>query len=159
MKKLFFATAILLTAITTNAQNSDLKFQGGLDLGIPAHNLSGTSLGVGVDVMALYPLSKEAVVTGDFGYTALFGKNGATTTNLLPLRAGLRFYPSDNFFVAGKIGAGFMSNNGSSVTTTAYSFGLGYKIAPKVEIGGSYDGYSKNGTVGLINLRLGYTFN
>jgi hypothetical protein len=97
MKKLFFATAILLTAITTNAQNSDLKFQGGLDLGIPAHNLSGTSLGVGVDVMALYPLSKEAVVTGDFGYTALFGKNGATTTNLLPLRAGLRFYPSDNF--------------------------------------------------------------
>jgi len=159
MKKVLFATVILLTAITTRAQKSDIKFQGGLDLGIPVHNLSGTSIGAGLDVMAIYSISNEAALTGDFGYTALFAKYGATTTSLLPLRIGLRYYPSENFFVGGKIGAGFMSNNGSSVTTTAYSFGLGYSFAPKLEIGGSYDGYSKNGTVGLLNLRLGYTFN
>ena len=29
----------------------------------------------------------------------------------------------------------------------------------RVELGGSYDGYSKNGSVGLINFRLGYRFN
>jgi hypothetical protein len=163
MKRLFFATGILLTALTGNAQKSNLKFSGGLNIGIPAHNLGGTSLGLGVDVMALYPLSTQATITGDFGYTALFAKNakytGATTTNLLPLRVGLRYYPSGNFFVAGKIGAGFISNSGSSITTTAYSFGLGYAFTPKIELGGSYDGYSNDGTVGLVNFRVAYFFN
>jgi len=159
MKKSFFVSVILLTAITTYAQKSTLKFQGAFDLGIPVHNLDGTSVGIGLDLMAIYPLSNAAVLTGDFGYTALVGKNEASTTNLLPLRIGLRYYPSTNFFVGGKIGAGFISNSGASVTTTAYSFGMGFKVAPKVEIGGSYDGYSKNGTVGLINLRLAYTLN
>jgi hypothetical protein len=159
MKRVFFATAILLTGIAAQAQKSPIKFQGGLDLGIPAHNLDGTSIGLGADVMAIYKLSKEAAFTGDFGYSALLGKNGAGTTSLLPLRFGIRYYPTDNFFVAGKIGAGFISNDGSSVTTTAYSFGMGGKIASRTEIGVSYDGYSKNGTVGLVNLRLGYYFN
>ena len=159
MKKIFFATVILLTAITTNAQTSGVKFGGGLNIGIPAHNLSGNSLGAGVDLMALYNLSNEFAITGDVGYTALFGKNGTSTTNLIPLRAGLRSYPSNEFFFAGKIGAGFISNSGSSVTTTAYSFGLGYKIDPKLELGASYDGYIKEGTVALINISLGYFFN
>lgn len=159
MKILFFATSLLLTVITTNAQKTDLKFQGGLNVGIPAHNLGGTSLGLGVDLLAHYTIAPQVAITGDVGYTALFGKNGAGTTNLIPFRAGLRFYPSDDFFVAGKIGAGFISSSGSSVTTTAYSFGIGYKIDTKLELSASYDGYSKNGTVGLINLRLGYFFN
>ena len=158
MKKLFFATAILFATVTVNAQNANLKFGAGLNIGIPAHNLSGTSLGVGVDVIVLYSLSKQAALTGDFGYTALFGKNSAPTTSLLPLRVGLRYYPSDDFYVAGKIGAGFLSSSYGSSTTTAYSFGAGYKIDPQLEIGASYDGYSKNGTIGLVNLRLGYFF-
>jgi hypothetical protein len=159
MKKLFFAAVCMIAISTTNAQQSNLKFQGGVNVGIPAHNLGGTSLGLGLDLLAHYSLSQQAAITGDVGYSALFGKNGASTTNLIPIRAGLRFYPSDNFFVAGKIGAGFISNSGSSVTTTAYSFGIGYKIDTKLELGASYDGYSKDGTVGLINLRLGYFFN
>jgi hypothetical protein len=106
-------------------------------------------------------LSNQAALTGDFGYTALLSKSKEdATTNLLPLRIGLRYYPSSKFFVGGKIGAGFISNPGtSSITTTAYSFGLGFDASRRVELGGSYDGYSKNGSVGLINFRLGYRFN
>ncbi len=161
MKKLFFATAILLAAFKGNAQ-SMLRFSGGLNIGIPVSNLDGNSLGLGIDLMALYPLSEQVSVTGDFGYTALFANSkygDAGTTNLLPLRVGLRYYPSKSFFVAGKIGAGFISNSGNSATTTAYSFGLGYAINPKVELGGSYDGYNKNGSIGLLNFRLAYFFN
>lgn len=163
MKKLFFATVILLAAFKGNAQKSSVRFSGGFNIGIPAHNLDGNSLGVGIDVMALYPLSEQVSITGDFGYTALVAKKAkypdATTTNLLPLRIGIRYYPSKSFFVAGKIGAGFISNSGNSITTTAYSFGLGYAITSKVELGGSYDGYSKNGSIGLVNFRIAYFFN
>ncbi len=160
MKKLLLAAVILFSAFTGRAQNS-FHVQGGLDLGVPVHNLNGTSVGIGVDLTGIYMLSNAAALTGDFGYTALLSKfKKDATTNLLPLRIGLRYYPSRNFFVGGKVGAGFISNSGtSSVTTTAYSFGLGLNASRRVEIGGSYDGYSKNGSVGLINFRLGYRFN
>ena len=159
MRKIFIATALLLTVVTASAQKSDFTFQGGIDLGVPVHNLDGTSVGLGFDLLAHYRLSPEAAVTGDAGYTALLGKNGAPTTNLIPFRIGLRYYPSSNFFVGGKVGAGFISSSGNSVTTTAYSFGLGFVADEHIELGASYDGYSKNGTVGLLNLRFGYVFN
>ena len=161
MKHLFFATFILLTALSSKAQKS-FQIQGGLNLAVPVHNLNGTSIGAGVDLTAIHMLSNQAALTGDFGYTALFSNYNEPASNLLPLRIGLRYYPSSNFFVGGKIGAGFISNRATdvaSVTTTAYSFGLGFNASPRVEIGGSYDGYSKNGSIGLINFRLGYRFN
>ena len=157
MKKIILGAVVLFTVVSAKAQSSNLKFGIGLDLGIPAHNLGGSSIAAGADLMAEYGISKEVALTGDVGYTALFAKNGGKTTNIIPLRAGLRFYPGSNFFIGGKIGAGFLSGNGS-VTTTAYSLGGGFKIDKQLELGASYDGYSKNGTVGLVNFRLGYFF-
>jgi hypothetical protein len=161
MKKAIFATCILFASLAGKSQNKDLKFGGGIDIGIPVSNLSGTSLGAGVDLLAHYSLSNQAAITGDIGYMALFAKSGGSTSNLIPLRAGLRFYPSKEFYLAGKIGVGFISNSSSyttSVTSTAYSIGAGYMMGAKSEIGASYDGYSKNGTIGLINLRVGFFF-
>jgi hypothetical protein len=154
MKKLFSIPVLLLMAVCVHAQP---KIGAGLNVGLPVQNLSGSSIAVGADLMALFPLSKEASVTGDVGYTALFAKNGGKTTGIVPLRIGLRYYPSPSFFLGGKIGVGFLSGNGS-VTTTAYSLGAGVKMDNQLEIGASYDAYSKNGTIGLINFRLGYFF-
>jgi len=158
MKKLFFASLILISAFSVRSQNAALKFGGGLNLGIPVHNLSGSTVAIGADFLAHYAVTTQVAITGDFGYTALFAENGGATTNILPLRAGLRVYPAENVYFLGKIGAGFISSNGSSVTSTAYSLGGGYSINNKLEIGASYDGYSKNGTIGLLNLRLGFFF-
>lgn len=158
MKKLFFVPLICLSMLMVNAQKTPLKFGVGLDLGIPAKNLGGSSIAAGADVMAHYAVSKEVALTGDFGYTALFAKNGGSTTSILPLRVGVRVYPVSNFFLGGKIGAGFLSSSLSSVTTTAYSLGGGFSIDDQLELGASYDAYSKNGTIGLVNIRLGYFF-
>lgn len=157
MKKVFFSMGILLfSVLAVKAQNKDLKFGLGFNVGIPVHNLSGTSLAAGVDLLGHYKASSNVAVTGDIGYTALFAKSGGGTSNLIPLRIGLRYYASPDFYVGGKIGVGFLSNpNTTSVTTTAYSVGFGYVPKGKVEFGASYDGYSKNGTIGLLNLRVG----
>lgn len=56
-------------------------------------------MAVGADLMALYKLSKVAAVTGDIGYTALFAKNEAATTNIIPIRVGSRFYPTNEFYL------------------------------------------------------------
>lgn len=154
MKKLLTASVLFLSFMSAKSQ---AKFGAGLNVGIPVKNLSGSSVAVGADLMLHYGISKEVAVTGDVGYTALFAKNDGKTTNIVPLRAGLRFYPSPGFFLGGKIGAGFLSGNGS-ITTTAYSLGAGLKMDDRLEIGASYDAYSKNGTIGLLNFRLGYFF-
>ena len=159
MKKIFFASLILVSSFSAKSQNTALKFGGGLNLGIPVHNLSGSSVAIGADFLAHYAVTSQVAITGDFGYNALFAKNGGGTSNIIPLRAGIRIYPVENVYFLGKIGAGFISSNGSSVTSTAYSLGAGYSVNKKVEIGASYDGYSKNGTIGLLNLRLGFFFN
>lgn len=154
MKKLFSAAVLFLLLSSAKAQ---VKIGGGLNVGIPVQNLSGSSIGVGADLMLHYNLAPQVAITGDVGYTALFAKNDGKTTGIVPLRAGIRFYPLSNFFLGGKIGAGFLSGNGS-ITTTAYSFGAGIKMDSQLEIGASYDAYSKNGTIGLLNFRLGYFF-
>ena len=158
MKKLFFASSIIIFSFSAKSQNTALKFGGGLNLGIPVHNLSGSSVAIGADFLAHYSVTNQVAITGDFGYTALFAKNGGSNTNILPLRAGVRIYPADNVYFLGKIGAGFISSDGSSVTSTAYSLGGGYLINHKLEVGASYDGYSNNGAIGLLNLRLGFFF-
>ena len=154
MKSLLSGTVLFLLVTAANAQ---AKFGAGLNVGIPVQNLSGSSIAVGGDLMLHYGLSKEVAITGDAGYTALFAKNDGKTTGIIPLRVGLRYYPSSNFFLGGKIGVGFLTGNGS-VTTTAYSLGAGIKMADNLEIGASYDAYSKDGTIGLLNFRLGYFF-
>ncbi|MES2848767.1 MAG: outer membrane beta-barrel protein [Bacteroidota bacterium] len=154
MKKLLFGTVFTIAAISASAQ---LKAGAGLNVGVPVQNLSGSSIAVGADLMLHYNLSKAVAVTGDVGYTALFAKNGGKTTSIIPLRAGLRYYPSSQFFIGGKIGAGFLSGNGS-ITTTAYSIGAGFKMDDNLEIGASYDAYNKEGVIGLLNFRLGYFF-
>ena len=155
MKKLLAGTALFLVLASSKAQ---VKIGGGLNVGIPVQNLSGSSIGVGADLLLHYTATPQLAITGDAGYTALFAKNDGKTTGIIPLRAGIRFYPSAGFFLGGKIGAGFLSGNGS-ITTTAYSIGAGAKMDDRLEIGASYDAYSKNGTIGLLNFRLGYFFN
>lgn len=159
MKKVIFSMGIILFSVcTAKAQkNKDVKFGLGFNVGIPAHNLGGTSLSAGIDLTGQFKASDDVAVTGDIGYTALFAKNGGGTSNLIPLRIGVRYFASTDFYIGGKIGAGFLSNpNTTSVTTTAYSIGFGYvPPARKIELGASYDGYSKNGSIGLLNLRVG----
>ena len=167
MKKVFLSLFLAAISFSAVQAQQGLKFGGGINLAIPASKMDGISIGSGVDLMLHAGLSDNFAVTGDVGYTALFPKkdNGIKSSSIIPLRAGIRFYPSPNFFLGGKIGAGFMNTKFENTslenykaTTTAYSFGAGYAMDQKLEIGASYDGYSKNGSSGLVNIRLGYWF-
>ncbi len=75
MKKLFFIAALTAVSFIGKAQKSSagmqgFKIQGGLDLGIPASNLEGTSIAAGVDLLAQYGVSDNIAIRGDIGTTA-----------------------------------------------------------------------------------------
>ena len=165
MKKLLLAVVIIAGTFTASYAQTGFKAGGGINLAIPANNLKSYSIGAGLDLMAHYGFTDALALTGDVGYTAMFAKKEFEDLkfNVIPLRAGLRFYPSPNFFLAGKAGVGFLNvtapnNVKSNTTATAYSFGAGYAMDDKLEIGATYDGYSKNGSFGIVNIRLGYWF-
>lgn len=160
MKKLIFSFAVLLlSTIVANAQ-SERPFSAeiGLDLAIPASNLKGYSIGAGIDALGQYMVTDKVGITADAGYTALFPKSGGKNLGIIPIRAGIRFYPTDNFYLAGKAGVGIITIPGDNYTSTAYSFGGGYMLSRAADLGVTYDGYSKAGSFGLVNLRIAYKF-
>lgn len=175
MKKFFFVLALVAGGFTASQAQVSAKFGGGINVALPTGN-DNFSVGAGLDLMGHFGLSDKLALTADAGYTALFPKSDwkGSTYGLIPIRGGVRLYPSPAFFVGGKAGVGllnyklkrdgieFKTENNSSF---AYSFGAGYVMDSKLEIGASYDGYSQKEKVtdtkinnGMINVRLGYWF-
>ncbi len=157
MKKLFLMAVLVTVFSIANAQ--EFKIGAGINLAVPVSNMDGTSIGAGVDLLGQIGLSENFAITVDAGYTSFFAKNGGDNYGLIPIRGGIRFMATPQLYLGGKAGVGILTGNGSSTSTTAYSFGAGYQLDPKLDLGLSYDGYSKNGSFGYINLRLGYNFN
>lgn len=157
MKKLLFV-AVLVTAFSfANAQQ--FKIGAGINLGVPVSNLNGVSVGAGADILGHIGLSEKFGITVDAGYTNLFPKDGGENVGLIPIRAGVRYMATPQIYLGGKVGAGILSfKGGTTETGVAYSFGTGYMLDKKLDLGLSYDGYSKDGSFGLLNLRLGYFF-
>lgn len=139
--------------------NTGLRIGGSVTLAVPVNKLKGFSVGAGIDVLAQYALSSNIAVTGDFGYTTVFAKDdNLASFDILPLRVGLRYFPSSQFYFGAKIGTGIGvgKNSGSS---TAYAFGAGLIMSPKLDVSANYEGFSKNGvSPGYLGIRLGYFF-
>lgn len=158
MKKLILSLAIVMITVAASAQDLEgFKVQAGINLAIPVLNLGFSSIGAGVDLSGIYGITEKVALTGDVGYTSLFGKNNIGNLGLVPVRVGVRYFTSENFYIAGKGGLIF-TTNGGGYSAAAYSAGVGYMLSPSLDLGASYDGYSKNGSAGYANIRLGYTF-
>ncbi len=157
MKKLLFV-AILVTAFSlANAQN--FKIGGGINVGVPVSNLNGVSVAAGADILGHIGLSEKLGITVDAGYSFLFPKDGGDNVGLIPIRAGIRYMATPQLYFGGKAGIGILTFKGDSETGATFSFGAGYMLDSKLDLGLSYDGYSKKGdSFGLLNLRLGYFF-
>ncbi len=163
MKKTFFISALITFSFIVKAQDAPsitgFKFGAGASVAIPVSNLDFTSIGAGIDLLGQYGINENIAITADAGYTGLFGKKGYSDFTLIPIRAGVRYFATPELYFAGKIGVGILKTKGlSSETSTAYSFGAGYFISSNVDVSAAYDGYSKNGSIGLVAIRLGYTF-
>ena len=162
MKKILLIVAISFFFFEGKAQDESailgFRIGAGTTLAIPVNNLGDISVGYGVDLLAQYGFTDHLAGSLDAGYIGLLGKGGVGSSNLFPVRAGIRYFPVSKLFLGAKAGIGILSVDRTSITTTAYSFGAGYMISPKFDVGVAYDGYSKNGSFGYLGLRLGRTF-
>lgn len=164
MKKLLILCFLITFYFTSVAQESVQGFRigGGLSVVAPiGTNLKAYSVGVGLDLLGQYGVSSQFAITGDVGYTTIFAKDdNIDAFNIIPIRAGIRFFPSDKFFLGGKAGIGIITGSGNSTSGFAYGVGAGFRMDDKLDIGLNYEAVSKNSvSFSYLGLRLGYFFN
>lgn len=166
MKKVFLFAALVAASFSGIAQDggSDvrgLKFNGGVHVDIPVSNMDAYGIGAGLDILGQYGFTDNLAVTLDAGYTSFFPKSDykdiIDNAGIIPIRAGIRFFATPQLYLGAKGGVGIGTGDGSE-TMTAYSFGAGYMMSSKLDVGVAYDGYSKNGSMGSIGIRVGYYF-
>lgn len=162
MKKLLSITILIATFFSADAQEQqqgDFHFGVGLNLGLPIGTFHDfNSFGVGGHVQGEYNFTDQITGVLTTGYTAFFGKtysydygygvSGSAkqpTVGLIPIVAGPRFYPVDQFFVGVQAGIGLLTGGGSSSSGFDYFPQIGYN-ADQFQVILGYNGVSANGT-------------
>ncbi|SEA41456.1 outer membrane beta-barrel protein [Pedobacter hartonius] len=169
--------------ISANAQDttpkavtygSGIRLSVGADAGLPVGNFSNAyTWSLGGSVQADFPIIKEQLYyTVNAGFNNVFAdnSNSGPDLQLIPVKAGLKYFPVKNFYVQGEAGATFITNKSDAgfnkSTTFVYAPQIGYvfNVGGKnsIDAGFRYENNSKftdNGSSnGLLGLRVAYSF-
>ena len=165
---------------TTTTTSNGVRFSIGVDAGIPTGSLSNMyNWNIGGSVQADIPVASQLFVTVNAGYDNIFGKKNLSGTNLsvqnielLPVKAGLKFFPVSNFYIQGEAGASFALNKTKVGFDNAAAFVYAPQVGYQFQLGGQnyidagvrYEGSTKfnsnidNSKVNFVALRLAYGF-
>ncbi|WP_298738833.1 transporter [uncultured Chitinophaga sp.] len=119
-------------------------------------------------------LKRDLYVTLNAGYTNFFAKDIAgfspNDLHVIPVKAGLKYYPVSNFYVQGQAGAAFLGNKSDvgadKSAVFAYSPQVGYLFplgnGSYLDAGVKFEGYTKMSDGGkssnFLGLRVAYGF-
>ncbi|MGZ8517137.1 MAG: hypothetical protein ACXWWD_07300 [Chitinophagaceae bacterium] len=157
MKKLFLvATFVVAGFVGAYAQPTEgFSFGAGIRLGLPIGDFADfSSFGVGGELQGEYGFSDMVSGILTTGYTSFFGKDydipgGGTikgeSTGYIPILAGIRVYPSTNFFIGAQAGYGILTGGGDSEGAFNYQPQIGYN-GEKFQLALNYNGLSKDGS-------------
>lgn len=159
--------------LATRKKATDVK---GWELGLsvnPGVDVSSSDNSIlGGEISLHKPLSGNIEATVSAGYTHMFKSyystygimddyghvyynSNYTVRNVVPVKAGLRLYLADSFYLGGEAGVGFASNRNTSFV---YTPTLGIKLKNGIDIGAKYDNYSHRLIQDAVSLKLGYHF-
>lgn len=183
-----FAVASLFASNAAKAQSATpanaWRFGIGIEGMAPTGNMHNISnAGIGGTARLQYGINNTVAFTLTSGYYNFFGKentatyaNGTTITKvtskavdfgIVPVKAGLKAYIGDGFYVAGEVGAGFETKDAYRGLTGDYNKkatklilapGVGYSWT-NVDFGVRYENFSgSNNNYGMVAARLAYGF-
>ncbi|WP_377115215.1 hypothetical protein [Mucilaginibacter litoreus] len=162
-----FTAAALFIGTNVNAQTtpkSAWRFGIGLEGLAPVGDLHNVSnIGLGGTARLQYGVADNLALTLTSGYYNFFGKEAGNTginyddLGIVPLKAGIKAFVSQNVYLSGEVGAGFETNEGGNTKLLA-SPGIGW-ANQSWDIGARYENFSgQNNSYGTIGLRIAYGF-
>jgi len=169
------------TTSTSTTTASGIRYSIGVDAGIPTGKLSDTyNWNLGGSLQVDIPVvSNKLFVTVNAGYDNIFGKKDIDGSNLdvqnielLPVKAGLKYFIAGNFYVQGEAGAAFVLDktkidaNNSAAFIYAPQLGYQFQLGGKnyIDAGVRYEASTKlnsnadNSTVNFAGIRVAYGF-
>ncbi|UOE48842.1 hypothetical protein MTO98_31060 [Mucilaginibacter sp. SMC90] len=176
-----FLTLVLISQITLNkalAQNtktnSGIRLSVGPESGIPVGNMHDRyNWNLGGSVQVDVPISGNPIyLTGLAGFNNFFSKNELTNVpdlQIIPVKAGLKYFPLNNFYIQGQAGASFLLDKAKNGYDNSTAFSYAPQVGYQFPVGSSYidasvkwEGNTKFKTGGtsnnFIGLRLAYGF-
>lgn len=133
----------------------------GVDAGIPTKNPFQYALGG--DVRLQKELSSHLAATLTAGFTHYFEKDHfagyneyGSPFNVIPVKAGLKYFFTDGVYVGGEAGGGFGFEQWKNSFLWSPSIGIEFKNGIDVSL--KYEDYTRNPVTKDVALRLGYAF-
>ena len=179
----FSAKAQTTTPTTTSTSTitaSGIRYSIGVDGGIPTGKLSDAyNWNLGGSLQVDIPVANKLFVTVNAGYDNIFGKKNidgtafdVTNIQLLPVKAGLKYFVVSNFYVQGEAGASFLLNKSKLgddksaafiyAPQVGYQFQLGGKsyidAGVRYEASTKFDSGVDDSKVNFFGLRVAYGF-
>lgn len=163
-----------IPATKSTTSKSGIRLSVGPDAGIPLGNFGDHyNWNIGGSVQADFPIVKDQLfVTVNAGYNNFFAKDdNAKDLGLIPVKAGLKYFPVSNFYVQGEAGASFITNKdkigADKSAAFVYAPQVGYLIklgqGNYLDAGVRFEGNTKftdNGSSNnFLGLRVAYAFN
>jgi hypothetical protein len=170
-------------ATTSSSVNANaVRFSIGVDGGIPTGKLSDSyNFSIGGSLQADIPVVPNLFVTINAGYNSIQGKNNVNINGanfspaniqLLPAKAGLKYFLVPNFYIQGEAGAAFLLNKSDLNDDKSAAFIYAPQIGYQFHVGGNsyidagvrYEASTKfnsqvsDSKVNFFGLRVAYGF-
>lgn len=169
MKKIFLILLLSVIYFAGNAQTkgryaatrSTSHFSIGLEAGLPVgQNGIPYSAVIGASLQYEIMPDSDIGITFNGGYLSYIFKSsyGGGSVGFVPLLAGVKYYFTPGVFFHAQLGAAVGTRAGQG-TSFAYSPGLGFTIAPKLDAELKYLGISNSaGSINNVGVRIAYNF-
>jgi hypothetical protein len=165
------------TTPPATGSRSGIRLSIGPDGGLPIGSFHDRyKWNIGGSVQADFPVYKDQLfVTLNAGFNNFFAKDNVNGVNaedlqLIPVKAGLKFFPVSNFYVQGEAGASFIANKdkvgADKSTAFVYAPQIGYlfHLSGKnyIDAGVRFESNTKftdnGGKNNFLGLRVAYAF-
>ncbi len=155
IKALFAAMLVCFIATGASAQSNPWRLGIGLNAGMGTKDPNPFVLGGDLRFQKGIGNSVSAIFTG--GYTNFFKKDFVPSIGFIPVKAGLKVFPTKNFYVNAEAGAGFGTKEGTG-TSFVWSPALGFAFASGWDVSLKYESFTKYEYTQQVALRLAYGF-
>ena len=137
-------------------KSAPLRFGIGVDAGAALQNPARLVLGADARMQIPFGSSFSGIITT--GYYHYFKSGFYPKIGIVPLKAGIKYFPVKNVYIAGEAGVGFGTKKGQEnsfvyAPSVGLAFGDGLDVSIKFEDYTKYDGYASQ-----LAVRLAYGF-
>ncbi|MDB4921542.1 hypothetical protein [Mucilaginibacter sp.] len=158
----------------TTTYGSGIRLSAGVETGLPVGKLNNNyNWSLGGSLQADFPILKDQLyATLNAGFNNIYADNSTSAPDiqLIPVKAGLKYFLVKNIYVQGEAGAAFIANKSdlgvskSAVFVYAPQAGVLFNVGGKnyIDAGVRYesngDFYTNGNTSNFIGLRVAYAF-